>query len=96
MLVPTGAPLYASEIVPLKPGPGVICRLNCAVWPAEIVAVVDPDGAAPKVNAGLAKPPRLITWGEFAASSVRVTVAERGPEASGAKETPNVQVPFTA
>jgi len=60
------------------------------------VAVVEPDGAAPMVNAGLAKPPRLITWGEFAASSVSVTVAERAPEASGANETPSVQAVFTA
>jgi hypothetical protein len=70
--------------------------LNCAVWPGEIVADVEPEGAAPRVIAGLAKPPKLMTWGEFAASSVSVTVAERVPEESGAKETPIVQVEFTA
>jgi hypothetical protein len=29
------------------------------------------------VIAGLAKPPKLMTWGEFAASSASVTVAAR-------------------
>jgi hypothetical protein len=70
--------------------------LNCAVWPAEIVADVEPEGAAPRVSAGLANPPKLMTWGEFIASSASVTVAARAPGASGVKETPIVQVEFTA
>ena len=70
--------------------------MNCAVWPGEIVAEVEPEGAAPRVSAAFAEPPKLMTWGEFAASSVSVTVAARAPEASGAKETLMTQVEFTA
>ena len=61
-----------------------------------MVADVEPEGAAPRVSAGLANPPKLMTRGEFIASSVSVTVAARAPEVSGAKETPIMQVEFTA
>src|SRR5579863_5239169 len=32
--VPSGIPEHANASVPLKPRPGVACRLNVAIWPA--------------------------------------------------------------
>ena len=61
-----------------------------------IVADVEPPGAAPMVIAGLALPPMLMTCGESGASSVRVTVAARGPVANGANVTLMEQLAFTA
>jgi hypothetical protein len=48
-----GAPLQANPAFPAKPGPGVNCNRNCAVWPAEMVAVVAPPEAGLGVNAAL-------------------------------------------
>jgi len=86
-----GAPLQASEMVPVYPVPGVSCRRNCAVCPADTETVVEPVGAGPGVNAGLALPWTWTICGEFAASSVSVMVVVRTPGASGVKVTAIVQ-----
>lgn len=91
-----GAPLHASATLPEKPAPGVSCKLYCAVCPAVTAAVVEPPGAGPMVTAALAVPFSVIVCGELEASSVRLTVAERAPVASGAKESVRTQLAFAA
>ena len=41
-----GTPVQVKVNVPLKPAAGVAWRLNCAVWPADIEADVEPPAAA--------------------------------------------------
>ena len=59
-------------------------------------AVVEPPGAAPAENAGLALPLTLMTCGESGASSVSLRVAERKPAARGVKVTATMQEALTA
>lgn len=58
-VAPKGAPEHVKASVPLKPALGVTCRLNCAVWPAVTLTVVElPEGEA-MVTAGAAVPVML-------------------------------------
>jgi len=90
-----GAPVQANETDPVNPGPGVNCKLKTAVWPAVIVAEVEPEGPAEIPNAGLAVPVTEMACGEFGASSVMTIEAVRGPALSGANVTFMLQLEFT-
>ena len=61
------------------------------------VLMAEAGGVRPRTM-GLAVPETLMTWGEAAALSVRVTVSERGPEAvpTGAKVMEMEQVALAA
>lgn len=91
-VVPIGIPEHPNDSVPLKPGPGVACRLNWAAWPALTEAVKVAPAVATIVAAGVAVAFRVTIWGEFAASSLIVSVVVRIPEASGANVTGMVQL----
>jgi hypothetical protein len=58
-LAPKGAPEQVNAKVPLKPAPGVTCRLYCAVWPAVTLTVVEPPVGVATVAAGAAVPVML-------------------------------------
>lgn len=89
---PFGIPEHANESVPVKPAPGVACRLNWAVWPALTEAFKVAPAVGTIVAAGVAVAFRVTICGEFAASSVMVSVVVRIPEASGANVTGMVQL----
>ena len=79
--------MQVRKTLPVNPEPGVSCKLNCAVAPALTEAEVEPEGAAPRLIAGLAVPATSIVCGESGASSVSEMVSLRGPVDSGAKVT---------
>jgi hypothetical protein len=93
-VAPKGAPEQVNASVPLKPGPGVAWSLNCAVWPAERVAVVDEPEAGVIDTAVLAVPLMERDCGELGALSVRVSVVVRMPVAVGEKTIEMVQEAF--
>jgi hypothetical protein len=90
--VPTGMPEQTNAREPLKPAPGVACRLKLAVWPGVTEAVNVVPAAATIVAAGAAVAFSVTICGEFPASSVMVKVVVRIPEASGANVTGMVQL----
>jgi hypothetical protein len=92
-----GAPLHAKVTVPLKPVPGITCKLNCAVWPAVTEAVVEPvPGVTPISAATPPVPSRFIDCGEFAASSVIVNVPLRTPGPVGPNVSDTTQFAFAS
>ena len=90
--VPVGIPEHANVRVPLKPAPGVACRLNIAVCPAVTEAFKVAPAAATIVAAGAAVAFNVTICGEFAASSVMDRVVVRIPDANGAKVTGMAQL----
>lgn len=54
-LATKGTPVHAKVNVPVKPDPGVACKLNCADCPGETEAVVEPVPGAATITA--ASPP---------------------------------------
>ena len=91
-LAPTGAPAHANASEPLKSGPAVACRLNCAVCPALTEVLKVAPTAARIVTAGVAVAFSVTVCGEFAASSVILNAVVRIPDASGAKVTGTLQL----
>jgi len=91
-VVPMGIPEHANASVPLKPAAGVACRLNCAVCPALTEALKVAPAAATIVTAITDVPLIVTVCGEFAASSVMVSVVVRIPDACGAKVTGTLQL----
>lgn len=89
---PSGAPEHANASVPLNPAAGVACRLNWAGWPALTETLSVAPLAATIVTAVTAVPLTVTVCGEFAASSVMVSVVVRIPDASGANVTGIVQL----
>jgi len=55
-VAPKGAPEQVKDKVPVKPTPGMTCRLNFAVWPAVTLAVVELPVGEAIVAAGAAVP----------------------------------------
>jgi hypothetical protein len=55
-VAPKGAPEQVKAKVPLKPAPGVTCRLNCPVCPAVTLTVVELPVGVATVAAGAAVP----------------------------------------
>jgi hypothetical protein len=92
----TGTPSQAKEAPPVKPGPGVNCRLKTAVWPAFTVTEVDPGAAGEIARAAFTVVLIAIACGELGASSVIVMNAERAPVATGESNMPMVQLAPTA
>src|ERR1700676_592026 len=87
-----GAPAHANDALPVKPAPGVNCRLKSAVCPAVTVTEVDPGAPGEIAKAGLTVALSATLWGELEPSSAIVTDAVRAPIATGEMETPIVQV----
>jgi hypothetical protein len=87
-----GAPAHANEALPVKPAPGVNCRLKAAVWPAVTVKEVDPGPAGEIAKAALTVAPRAMIWGELGASSTMAIDAVRAPTATGEIDMCNVHV----
>ena len=91
-----GAPVQEIATLPLKPVPGVSCKLNCAVWPATTTALNEDCGEEFSWNAVAPVPCTATVCGEVGASSVRVMDAERAPVACGVKVTVMEQLALTA
>ena len=87
-----GAPAQAKEALPVKPGPGVNCRLKAAVSPPFTVTDVEPGAAGEIVKAALTEELMAIVCGELGASSATVMNAARVPIVLGENETAMVQV----
>jgi len=66
---------------PRARNPRAITIAELFTEPAETVADVEKEGAAPRVTAELALPPTLMIWGESEASSEMVMVSVRWPAA---------------
>jgi len=91
-----GAPVQANDALPLKPGPGVSCKVKVAVCPAVTVIEVEPLGAGEMARAAPTVALTSITCGELGASSVMLIKAERRPVTNGERETLIVQFAPTA
>jgi hypothetical protein len=91
-----GAPAHPKVALPAKPGPGINCSVKVAVCPAITVAAFEPGAAGETVNAALTEALKLIVCGEFGASSVITTNAEREPVDRGESDTAMVHAAPTA
>ena len=91
-----GAPVQANDALPLKPGPGVSCKVKMAVCPGVTVIEVEPLAAGEIEKAAFTVAVRPITCGELGASSLILIKAERRPVTNGERETLIVQFAPTA
>ena len=87
-----GAPAHVNDALPVKPAPGVSCKLKAAVWPAVTVTDVEPAAAGEMEKAVLTVALSAMICGELGASSTMAMDAMRAPSTTGENDTRKVQV----